>query len=204
MLTDTIKLREFRKANSLTQDELAAYLGVTKGFISQIENGKVALPEDKLRKIRENSHWATDILSTLIQEKSQKQESHRVYLLPQEARGGTLGDFASGVMAYQCEKIISPILGVDLAMTVTGDSMSPEYPSGSTVLLKRINEEAFIEWGRVYVLDTDNGAVIKQIRKTDTPNEVECISLNPGYQPFRIKTEFIKGWYRVLMVMSAK
>lgn len=34
--------------------------------------------------------------------------------------------------------------------------MAPEYPSGSRILIKRIDEKAFIEWGRVYVLDTMN------------------------------------------------
>ena len=31
----TLNLRLFRKANKLTQDAVADYLGVTKGFISQ-------------------------------------------------------------------------------------------------------------------------------------------------------------------------
>ena len=89
-------------------------------------------------------------------------------------------------------------------MQVTGDSMSPEYPSGSVIICKKINEKAFIEWGKVFVLDTDNGAVIKSVRKTENDNEVECVSLNPAYQPFRIGTEYINGWYRVLMVLSLK
>lgn len=137
-------------------------------------------------------------------EYSVKSTPQSVLLIPNEARGGALGDFVSGVMDYQCESIVSPIKGVDYAITINGDSMSPEYPSGSIALIKKVDEEMFIEWGHTYVLDTSNGAVIKIIRKTENPDEVECFSINPNYQPFRIKTEFIKGWYRVLMVMSAK
>lgn len=127
-----------------------------------------------------------------------------IYVIPTGARGGTLGDFAESVKAYDCERMVSPIKGADYAMQVTGDSMSPEYPSGSQILIKKIDERAFIEWGKVYVLDTDNGAVIKQIRRTENADEVECVSLNPAYQSFRIGTKFIHGWYRVLMVMSLK
>lgn len=127
-----------------------------------------------------------------------------VPLLPTSARGGLIGDFAEAIQEYQCERVISPVKGATLAMTVTGDSMSPEYPSGSTVLMKKIDEDVFIEWGEVYVLDTTNGPVIKRIRKTPDPHVVECVSINPGYQPYTLDCRYINGWYRVLMVMSIK
>ena len=126
-----------------------------------------------------------------------------VLVIPYEARGGTIGDFVQGVQEYDCEKIISPIRGADFAMEVTGDSMSPEYPSGSRVLIKKVSE-TFIQWNEVYVLDTPDGAVIKRVRKTDDPTVVECVSVNPAYQPYTIPREFIRGWYKVLMVMSLK
>lgn len=153
--------------------------------------------------------YLTDRLITRIQAVIDLQESPAAYpesvlLLPWEAKGGLIGDFADAVQEYQCERIISPIRGADFAMQVAGDSMSPEYPSGSVVLIKKINEEAFVEWGKVYVLDTPNGAVIKQIRRTPDPHVVECVSINPGYQPFTLDCKYINGWYRVMMVMSIK
>jgi phage repressor protein C with HTH and peptisase S24 domain len=60
--------------------------------------------------------------------------------------------------------------GADWAITVSGESMAPEYPSGAQILVKKINEKAFIDWGKVYVLDTCNGTVIKILtpsKKTD-------------------------------------
>ena len=126
-----------------------------------------------------------------------------VLVIPYEARGGTIGDFVQGVHEYDCEKIISPIRGADFAMEVTGDSMSPEYPSGSRVLIKKVSE-TFIAWNEVYVLDTPDGAVIKRVRKTDDPAVVECVSVNPAYQPYTIPRDFIRGWYKVLRVMSLK
>ena len=56
----TLNLRLFRKANKLTQDAVADYLGVTKGFISQVETGKSSLPEDKLQKLLDNPQWSLD------------------------------------------------------------------------------------------------------------------------------------------------
>ena len=131
------------------------------------------------------------------------EEEVSVLVIPYGARGGTIGDFLDGIHEYDCERITSPIKGADYAMEVTGDSMAPEYPSGSRVLIKKINP-VFIEWNEVYVLDTPNGAVIKRIRKTDNPDEVECVSINPAYQSYTIPGSFVRGWYRVLMVMALK
>ena len=126
-----------------------------------------------------------------------------ILVIPYEARGGTIGDFVQGVQEYDCEKVISPIRGADYAMEVTGDSMSPEYPSGSRVLIKKVSE-TFIQWNETYVLDTPDGAVIKRVRKTDDPAVIECVSVNPAYQSYTIPRDFIRGWYKVLMVMSLK
>jgi transcriptional regulator with XRE-family HTH domain len=59
-------LKEFRIVNNLTQTELGDYLGVQKGFISKIENGKDKLPEPKYRKIIGNPFgWDTTMLTRL-------------------------------------------------------------------------------------------------------------------------------------------
>lgn len=127
-----------------------------------------------------------------------------VPLIPTGARAGTLADFALAVKEYDVERIVSPIKGADYAIQVTGDSMVPEYDPGCHVLIKRINEEHFIEWGKTYVLDSENGAVLKKIYPTEDPQVIECRSINPAYPPFRINTKHIHGWYRVLMCMALK
>jgi SOS-response transcriptional repressor LexA len=125
-------------------------------------------------------------------------------VIPTEAMAGTLGEFEDSVHAYECERMISPIKGADYAIKVCGDSMSPEIPNGSQILVKKIWEEEFIEWGKIFCLDTRNGAVIKRIYPTDNPDVVECRSVNPEYPPFRVNVRSVFGWYRVLMVMCMK
>ena len=129
-----------------------------------------------------------------------------VPLLPISAQGGTLNDFVMAVKEMDCEKIISPIGHADFAITVSGDSMAPEYPSGSQVLIKKINERAFIDWGRTYVLDTCNGTVIKKLMPSDDgdSNIVKCVSVNPGYPPFDVNLNDVYGIYRVMLCMSIK
>ena len=101
-----------------------------------------------------------------------------VPLMPISAQGGTLNDFVVSVKKSDCEKIISPIRNVDLAITVQGESMAPEFPNGSTVFVQKINEKAFIDWGKAYVLDTCNGVVIKILIPSEKEGYIKCVSIN--------------------------
>lgn len=130
------------------------------------------------------------------------------YLLPMSAMGGTLTGFAeNGVTLQNCEAVISPIENVDFAITVYGESMAPEYPSGSRILIKKINPSIFIEWGKAYVLDTPNGVIVKEVRKCEgKPEFITCHSINPDpkFSDFDVEMSEIYGMYRVLMCLSAK
>lgn len=182
-----------------TQGDFAKLLGISPTNLSKALNGNESYLTDNLVS---KVSAALQYYDATPSEEDINQEM--VLVIPTGARAGTLADFASSISAYDCERMVTPIKGADYAIQVTGDSMSPEYPSGSMIIIKKINEKAFIEWGKTYVLDTENGAVIKMIRKTDDPEVIECVSTNPAYQPFTMNTKYINGWYRVLMVLSLK
>jgi len=178
-----------------TQGDFARLLGVSQNSISAAKNGDERyLTPSLISKI-----------SYLLEQPEDSQTTTKVIpVFPVEAMAGTLVEFFDSVKDYDCEKMVSPIKGADYAIKIYGDSMSPEIPSGSLCLIKKVDERQFISWNEIYVLDTDNGAVIKKIRRTDRDNVVECVSINPNYQPFTIETSYIHGWYKVLMVMSVK
>ena len=194
------EVKAIRSKLGLTQVEFAKKLGVDTKTVQNWESGK---------RIPSSKHG---ILRSLLLEPQQyaggfeevDEPATLVPLLPVSAQGGTLNDFVVSVKDADCEKIISPIRGADFAMSVAGESMSPEYPSGSKILIKKINERAFIDWGKVYVLDTENGTVIKKLMPAKEPDKVLCVSINPNYPPFEISFQHIFGVYRVLMCMSVK
>lgn len=137
----------------------------------------------------------------------QAMADYETYLLPMSAMGGLLvGLPADGMMLEQCERVISPIKGVDFAITVCGESMAPEYPSGSRVLIKKIDPGAFIDWGKAYVLDTCNGVILKEVLKCQREGFITCHSINPDpkFADFDVPVSEIYGMYRVLMCMAAK
>lgn len=202
--------KAFRKSNKMTQEKAAVYFGVDQSFISQIERGKSKIPESFRSKILEDKSLDVSMIPKEILDGNNDNtgdiDVEYVLLLPISAQAGSLNDFIVSVKGSDCERVVSPIKGADFAMTVSGDSMAPEYPSGSQILIKKINENAFIDWGKVYVLDTCNGSVIKTLVPSDKEGYVRCLSINedPKYAPFDVPTTEIYGFYRVLLCMSVK
>lgn len=48
---ESVDIREFRKANGMTQKALADYLGITQAFVSNMEAGRDTIPDKYIRKI---------------------------------------------------------------------------------------------------------------------------------------------------------
>ncbi len=181
-----------------TQGDFAKILDINRSVLSAAMNGnETYLTDNLMRKVER--FYAENFDSD-----GGKMTKGTLPVIPTEAMAGTLGEFADSVQAYDCERMISPIKGADYAIKVCGDSMTPEIPNGSQILIKKIWEEEFVEWGKIFCLDTRNGAVIKRVYPTEDPQVVECRSVNPEYPPFKINTKSIHGWYRVLMVLSMK
>lgn len=178
--------------------EFADFVGVNRSTMSSAFGGNEQYLTDKLvAKVIAAARVGDTPGQTQI-------GSDSIPLLPIGARAGTLADWSAQIHDYDCERIVSPIRGADFAVQVSGDSMSPEFPSGSQIIVKRIDEEAFVAWGEVYLLDTVNGPVLKKVRRTEREDVVECVSLNPAYQPFRVACKDVRAWYRVLMCLALK
>ncbi len=58
-----IDFKAFRRANNLTQEELATSLECTQGFISQMERGISAVPSDVISKILAHEEWDTSMFN---------------------------------------------------------------------------------------------------------------------------------------------
>lgn len=210
------RLIEFIKYKGLSLSKFEKYVGLSNGYVYNISKG---IGSDKLQRILTkfpelNQDWLIngegEMLASHQEKASEQSESMKEYetwLLPMDSHGGSLSGIpADGTLLQNCERVISPIKGVDFAISVYGDSMAPEYPSGSRVLIKRINPESFIEWGRTYVLDTCNGVLIKEVLHCQREGYITCHSINPDpkYADFDIPMADVYGMYRVLMVMAAK
>ena len=196
-------LKGFRQAFNLTQNQLAELFNCKQSNISGMEKSMRDLePHQKEALIKKYGEASVNkfVVSSFLKDNANKENTndtykseYTTYLLPMSAMGGSLTGFAEpGVTLQNCEAIISPIADVDFAITVYGESMAPEYPSGSRILIKKINPSIFIDWGKTYVLDTPNGVIVKEINP------------DPKFSDFDVPLSEVYGMYRVLMCLSAK
>lgn len=169
--TQRDRLITFIESKRMTRREFQDSIGVS---ISYVHNMSGSIRQPILSRIEEtypelNIDWLVSGKGEMINDRKKRVINQiksdnevaamigiesMIPLLPTSAMAGKLTDFSDGIDERSCELMIPPIRDAELAITVTGDSMSPEYPSGSKIILKKINESAFIDWGRTYVLDT--------------------------------------------------
>ena len=109
-------------------------------------------------------------------------------LIPLNAMAGALSGTDSQIMPYDCESYNIPAFkGADFLIHVKGDSMEPTFRSGDIVACRRVAlSNIFFQWNKVYVLDTDQGPLIKRIRRAKDNDHILIVSDNQDYDPFEL------------------
>lgn len=115
-------------------------------------------------------------------------------LIPLSAMAGTFtGD--TSVMEYECERYVIPAFkGADFLIQVKGDSMQPTYQSGDLVACQKVPlSSLFFQWNKTYVLDTDQGPLIKRIMPGSDSEHILIVSDNNNYPPFELSMDQFYG-----------
>lgn len=197
-------------SGSQGQKFLADTLMTSQSTISKILKG-VTLPPDlvvkqlnilygvdiseKVREAREryeNSKYKTE---TEKKHSIEQVETKTKPRLPVSAAAGSLAEYSQGVMLEQCEQmpIIRNFPDYDYTMFVKGNSMEPKYESGDEIAIKKA--EYVIEWGKDYVLDTQDGVIFKKIYEEG--DNIRCVSYNHDeYPDFLVPKNIIFGYYK--------
>ena len=83
--------------------------------------------------------------------------------------------------------------------------MTPKFESGDIVACKRVPlDRLWFQWGKVYVIDTDQGALIKRMEPSEQEGCVSIHSENKKYKPFDLPTEEIYGVALVVGVIRVE
>lgn len=108
-------------------------------------------------------------------------------LIPLDAIAGFSNSESTTVMEYECEKYVIPnFQGAEFLIQVKGSSMYPKYSSGDIVACKKLSLDTFFQWNKVYVLNTEQGVLIKRIKPTKSQDHILCVSDNEKYDPFEL------------------
>lgn len=85
--------------------------------------------------------------------------------------------------------------GVKYLIRVSGSSMYPKYSNGDLLACRPLKDKTFFQWGKPYVLDTEQGAIVKRLFQCpDDDDCLECHSDNKQhYPPFKIPKDSIRA-----------
>ena len=208
------EIKDYLVEHGLTMTEVAARLGCSQQAVSNQLSGR-KIGENVARKWAEAFGFNLVYLMTgegsliapgvTLMAVAKNVEPNTVPLLPIFAQAGHLTGWSESVMETDCERVISPVNGIDMAVHIYGESMYPDIPNGSVVYVKKISGR-IIDFGKPYILDTVDGPLLKYVAPGHDDGFVKCISANhdPMYAPFEVSKTDIIGMYRVVMCMSMK
>ena len=207
-------IKHLRKSKKLTQGDLSDFIGAKTTSLSNWEVGS-ALPElEKLIAI--SNYFGISVENMLLvpfeewdttnnhasshnyaNDPERKYFRSGIPLIPAEAMAGLPnGDVQVNDYEIKDRYVIPDFknAGVDFLIRASGSSMYPKYSNGDVLACKRITELNFIQWGKVYILDTNQGPIIKRMFKSPTPENIECRSDNKEhYPPFEIRKADIRS-----------
>ena len=204
------ELLKEKEPNAL-QEEVAQKLGITQGALSKMKNGMMVPSDDLAKKIADI--WGVkdfkekviearreDTMKILRNTRKRKVDEVGMKIptkprLPVSAAAGSLSQYSQGVLLEQCEQmpIIRNFPDYDYTMFIKGNSMEPKYESGDEIAIKKA--EFVVEWGKDYVLDTEDGVIFKKIY--DDGANIRCVSYNhEEYPDFLVPKEIIFGFYK--------
>ena len=123
-------------------------------------------------------------------------------LIPVDAVAGFNGIDSPTIQIHDCQRYLVPEfqqLNAEFMIRVSGSSMYPKYSSGDILACRKLTSYNFIQWGKIYVIDSEQGAMVKRLFPCDEqPDCVTCKSDNPNYPPFKLPTTEIRSLSIVL------
>ena len=177
-----------------TQTDFAKALGMKIGHLNNAMNGdETRLTKGLMKKIAKAypNHINEEWLLT-GEGKMEKPARNMRPHYPATVEAGVLGGAAPSVMDYEVEMepVIKRFPYYDYMIDVSGQSMEPTYFSGDMVACRNLFDRKEITPGKVYVIATHDGAVIKRLLSS-TLSSLRVSSDNPEYKPYNIDRDNI-------------
>lgn len=202
------RIMEFVRYKGIPVSTFEQLCGLSNAYVKNISKGVGA---DKLEKILNafpelNRTWLLTGEGSMLRNnnneayeayENNETNDHTLPLIPIAAVAGFNGLDIPGIPLAQCPQYSIPDFieqKAEYLIRVSGSSMYPKYSSGDILACRRIQEITFIQWGKIYVIDSQQGAMVKRLFEIpDDPEHVLCQSDNPNYPPFRLPKSEIRS-----------
>lgn len=176
------KILDFIKLTGVSKSEFEKKVGLSNAYLANIKKTNSEVQPKMLEKMI----LAYPELESYLESKETIDLKNPIPLIPIEAMAGkAIGSMQVATEDIQENYFVPDFKGADFMIKVKGSSMYPKYNSGDIVACKKLClTDLFFQWNKVYVLDTEQGALIKRIRKGKDENHILVVSDNEKYEPF--------------------
>ncbi|WP_226390211.1 XRE family transcriptional regulator [Penaeicola halotolerans] len=214
-------IKSLRKQQGLTQEQLAAELGIKRSLLAAYEEGRA---EPRLQNLLTISVFFGKSIDELLGRSSStstpkgsvgnspkvlaitvdRQERENIELVPQKASAGYLNGFSDPEYIENLPKFQLPMLqnGTFRAFEIKGDSMLPLRP-GTIVIGRYVEGAEQIKNSKTYILVTaQEGVVYKRVFNYLKENgKLFLVSDNTTYQPYQVTgEEILEIWEAVAYI----
>lgn len=208
------RLQEYMTRKGINDNQMTVAADLSVGLLGKLKKNGKGMNSANIEKILHHyadlsPEWLMTGRGEMLIEKkpnyiptahSTLNPNEGIPLIPLSAMAGALTSDET-VLEYECDRYVVPTFkGADFLIQVKGSSMYPKYSSGDIVACQRVSmDNLFFQWNKVYVIDTDQGALIKRIKPGHDKNHVLIVSDNEKYDPFELSCSSI---YAVALVIG--
>lgn len=210
------RLQQFIRNEGISVRAFEQSISTSDGLIRRAITNKADIQSRWLTAIAEkyphlNIEWLITGKGNMLRDSKEKSipvakktecPTEGIPLIPINAMAGAFTSDQT-VLEYECDRYIVPVFkGADFLIAVKGSSMMPKYNSGDIVACKRLSmSDYFFQWNKVYVLDTDQGPLIKRVNPGSDKDHILIVSENSDYKPFELGLDHIHNLALVIGVI---
>lgn len=202
------RIKQYIDYKSISVAAFEKSIGMSNASFGKCLKKGGAIGTDKLENILSvypdiSPNWLLTGNDTMLRNSTEltpTKDGTGIPLIPVEAMAGCFTG-SQTVLLQECDHYVVPAFkNADFLIYVRGDSMQPRYFSGDMVACKMLSPtDLFFQWGKVYVLDTDQGALIKKVEQGTDDETITLVSENENYKPFQIPRRAV---YHIAIVMG--
>ncbi|WGK93761.1 MULTISPECIES: helix-turn-helix transcriptional regulator [Flavobacterium] len=213
------RIKQFIDYKRLSVNKFSDSVGASNSYFNKTIKNNTTIGSDRLESILRtypeiNPLWLLTGKGNMLKETKSEKIEEETRLIP--LYGGVV---TASLVGNTMDPTSQPIEMInagdwfkdgDCAMRVYGDSMSPNYTSGSIVVMKEVKNKALILPGEDYMVETSEYRVLKRLQKSEVKGCILACSTNEEvwesgsmkgrsiYEPFDIFIDDITRLYLIL------